>query len=154
MINPNDSIRFTNVVSSKYSFHYSEFKEVMQNFIESVVRCDASVNGPLFYSINNVPKDEMVSAEFFIPVEEDQINGTGGMKFHSYFCVEDMISICLYQNFQQQTEVAYALLLEYVAQNQLKQVTPIFHVITGDETLQYVYIKMGVGQKNLEELWK
>lgn len=154
MINPKDAIRFTNVVSCKYSFHYSDFNNVMQDFVESIVAHNVNVKGPMFYSINNIPLDEEVNAEFFMPIHEDQISEQDGMNFHSYFSIEDMVSICIYANFEEHTEVAYAALIEYIEQNDLKMVTPIFHVVSGDETLQYIHIKIGVAQKELQELWK
>lgn len=144
MINPNDSIRYTNVISRKYHFHYKEFEEITKDFLNHVVALGSTIKGPLFYSINNVPHDEMVLAEFFVPIEEEALALEDGLYFHSYFSIEDMISVCLFDNFESKTELAYALLFEYMGKNNLEQVTPIFHVVSGDETLQYVFIKIGV----------
>ncbi|MBA4535591.1 DUF5085 family protein [Bacillus aquiflavi] len=147
MINPNDSIRYMNVVSKTYHFHYNDIDDIMKRFLTEVVQ-NTMIKGPLFYSINNVPMDEMVNAEFFMPIEEDHLELGNEMYFHSYYAVEDMLSICLYDQFEKHTEVAYHMLLEYMEQNDLTQTTPFFHVISGDETLQYVFIKVGVYKKN------
>ncbi|WLR42818.1 DUF5085 family protein [Bacillus carboniphilus] len=146
MINPTDSIRFTNVVSKKYRFHYKKVDDIIKQFLEEMVQLQIHIKGPLFYSINNVPMDEMVNAEFFMPIEEDDIDQKNGMHLHSYFAVEDMLSICLYDQFEKTTEVAYSMLLAYMEQHQLNQATPFFHVISGDETLPYVFIKVGASQ--------
>ncbi|WP_257349845.1 DUF5085 family protein [Pseudalkalibacillus decolorationis] len=144
MINPNDSIRFTNVVSKKYRFHYNDIDDVIKRFLNELVQQKATIKGPLFYSMNNVPMDEVVDADFFMSIKEDSIKLNKDMYFHSYYSIEDMISICLYDQFEKNTEVAYYMLLEYIEKQNLNQVTPFFHIITGDDTLQYVFIKVGV----------
>lgn len=144
MVNPNDAIRFTNVVSKKYRFHYKNMDNIIKNFFRDLVSQKLTIKGPLFYSINNVPLDEMVNAEFFMPIAEDSIVEKDDLTFRSYFAIENMVSICLYHDFERNTEFAYQLLLEYMDQHGLSLATPFFHVISGDETLQYVYIKAGV----------
>lgn len=151
MINPNDHIRFSNVVSRKYQFHYHNMDEVMTDFLNDIINIKASIKGPLFYSINNIPLDEIVYAEFFMPLEEDdRLEIMDDMSFHSYFSIEEMISCCLFQNFERDTEFAYKKLLDYMEQNGQTQVTPIFHVISGDETLQYMIIKIGISKEKID----
>lgn len=146
MINPADSIRFTNVVSKKYRFHYENINDIIKLFLEEVVQHNINIKGPLFYSINNVPMDEMVNAEFFMPIVEDTIDEKNDMFIHSYYAIEDMASICLYNQLEKNTEIAYHMLLDYMNQHQLNQATPFYHVISGDETLQYVFIKVGASK--------
>jgi len=129
--------------------------EVMESFINDIIKVNATVKGPMFYSINNVPMDEMVNAEFFMPVQEDKVEIVEDMSFHSYFNIENMITFCLYDQFEKTTEVGYSILLQYIQQNQLRQVTPIFHVFSGDHSLQYVFLKIGVTPEIKEELvWR
>lgn len=144
MVNPNDSIRFTNVVSRKYRFRYKDMEEVMKDFINDLMKQKVTLKGPLFYSINNVPKHKKINAEFFMPIKEDTVTLMEDMSFHSYFSIENMISYCLYSNFETDTELAYRILIDYMKENKLNQVTPIFHVLSGDRTLQYAFIKVGV----------
>jgi hypothetical protein len=151
MVNVNDSIRYKNVIARKYRFHYSSMEEVTTEFINDIVKLGATIKGPLFYSINNVPMDEVLNAEFFMPIEEDYIEVMEDMNFHSYFSIEDMIAYCVYTNFEQNTEIAYSILLSYIEQNHLQQVTPIFHILSGDKSLQYIFIKIGV-ISNVEEV--
>ncbi|MDQ0272733.1 DUF5085 family protein [Cytobacillus purgationiresistens] len=146
MINPNDSIRYTNVVSKKYRFHYKNIDAIIKEFLAEVVQKNINIKGPLFYSINNVPMDEMVNAEFFMPIVQDHIIQNNDLYLHSYYAVEEMISICIYNQIEKTTEIAYHMLLDYMNQHQLNQVTPFYHVISGDETLQYVFIKVGVSK--------
>ncbi|WP_186580196.1 DUF5085 family protein [Aquibacillus kalidii] len=142
MINPNESIRFTNVVARKYEFHYKDFEIAMKDFTEQVAR-NHTIKGPFFYSVNNVPKDEIMLTEFFMPIKEHQVNNLEAVEFHSYFSVEGMISIPLHSDFENNTETAYALLLDYMEKNNYEQVTPFFHIISGDRNFPYVFIKVG-----------
>ncbi|MFF2449082.1 DUF5085 family protein [Neobacillus sp. NPDC058068] len=146
MINPNDSIRFSNVLSRKYRFHYLDMNEALEDFLNDVGSLKAAVRGPLFYSIHNVPLDEMVNAEFYMPMEDDWIEPRDDMRFHSYFSIENMVSLCPAENIEAKTEAGYKLLFDYIEEHKLEQATPIFHVISGDENFQYSFIKIGVGE--------
>ncbi len=143
MINPNDSIRFTNVVSKKFRFHYHEMNAVMNGFLQEVAKFGVTMKGPFFYSINNVPMDEMVNSELFMPIREDAIPDQNDFEFHSYFSMEDMASVCLHKEFEKNTQVAYHMLLTYFEEANLRQNTPIFHVVSGDEGFRYMFIKIG-----------
>lgn len=144
MINPNDSIRFTNVVSKRYRFNYRDMDKAMVEFRNEIDKRGVSAKGPLFYSLNNVPTDKMMNVEFFMPIEQHRFETDEDIYFHSYFGVDNMISISVYANFEKNTQIAYAALLNFINENKLKQVTPIFHVILGNETMEYVVIKVGV----------
>lgn len=144
MINPNDSIRFTNVVSKKYQFYYTDMDKAIKEFLNDIDRKGAIIKGPLFYSLNNVPMDKNMNVELFMPIKQDKFKIDKDMYFHSYFSIEDMVSIYVHANFEKNTEIAYAALLNYMDENKLNQVTPIFHILSGDETMQYVAVKVGV----------
>ncbi|MFD0588497.1 DUF5085 family protein [Paenibacillus sp. GCM10027627] len=150
-----DSIRYTNVISKRYRYHYSDTNDVMESFLNDVGDTKATIKGPLFYSINNLPMDEMVNAEFFMPVYENQVETRENMYFHSYYNIEDMITFCIHDQFETATEEAYGALMHYMDQNGLQQVTPIFHIISGDRSLAYVNIKIGIAPEEKEELvWR
>lgn len=155
MILLEDSIRYTNVISKKYRYHYNDMNEIMESFINEIINVNATVKGPMFYSINNVPMDKMVNAELFMPVHEDKVVIKDDMLFHSYYNIENMITFCLYDQFEKTSEIGYSSLLQYMKQNQLRQVTPIFHVFSGDRSLQYLFIKIGVTPEKKEEpVWR
>ena len=154
MINPNDTIRHTNVVARKYRFHYKDFDENLTDFMNDIVAQNLTIKGPLFYSINNVPMDEIMNVEFFMPIHEDRVEGMENTYFHSYFNIENMISICVHTNVEVNTEVGYRLLLDYMETKHLQQVTPVFHILSGDRTFQYVFIKMGTAPIPMDQVWK
>ncbi|WP_338470833.1 DUF5085 family protein [Niallia sp. XMNu-256] len=144
MINPNDHIRYKNVISRRYRYHYHDINNVMKEFINDLVQLNVTFKGPMFYSINNVPMDEIVIGEFYMPIEEEFVEGLQDMEFHSYFSIEDMISICIYDDLERKTEMAYLALFQHIEKNNCRQTTPIFHILSGDETLQYMFIKVGM----------
>lgn len=144
MINPADSIRYTNVLSRKYRFHYKDMYEAMEDFLKDIGSLQVDVNGPLFYSLNNVPLDEVMNVEFFIPVVQSNLPNVDDMLFHSYFSIENMVSLNVVDHLETNTEIAYKLLFEYMEEKKKTQVTPIFHILSGDDSLQYMAIKIGV----------
>ncbi|MEH7381279.1 DUF5085 family protein [Bacillus sp. JJ1533] len=152
MINPNDSIRYTNVISKKFRFHYHEMNAVMNGFFQDVAKLGVTMKGPFFYSINNVPMDEIVHAELFMPIREDAAPVHDDFEFHSYFSIEEMASICLHKEFEKNTQVAYHMLFSYIEESNLRPITPIFHVVSGDENFRYMFIKIGHVPKVSEEV--
>jgi len=154
IINPHDDLQASNVLSKKYEFHYDEWEVYLRYFLEEVNLMGVTLKGPLFYCLNNVPLEKAVSVEFFVSIEEDWPKTTAGMDFRSYFGIDSMISICLYNDIQTRTEEAYARLLYYIQTNLLQQTTPIFHVVSGDHEFPYTYIKIGVSNKDNEQVWK
>lgn len=154
MVIAQDSIKHRNVLSRKYRFHYKEFKKYMEHFLNDVFTLKVEIKGPLFYSLHNIPTDEMMNVEFYMPVVQDSVTELQDMNFHSYFSIDNMISTLDLVNEEASTEVSYTKLLHYIEQNHLTQATPIFHIISGDQSLQYVLIKIGVSEKDMEQIWK
>ncbi|WP_186577125.1 DUF5085 family protein [Aquibacillus kalidii] len=144
MINSSDSIKYKNVISKKYTFHFKDMEQKLKEFINEIDQLQLKVKGPLFYSLNNVPRDEVMHAEFFMPVINENVQVNEQMYFHSYYSIDHMISTIVYNDVEKVTEEAYASLFHYMEQNKLYQVTPIFHILSGDESLPYSFIKIGV----------
>lgn len=143
MINPSDSIEYTNVISRKYSTKFGYIDALIKEFLDDIGKLNVSVRGPLFYSIINFDKNETMEIEIFMPVKEDYVNVMDDMYFHSYYSVEDMVSCSIYSDFENTTKEAYKMIADYISKNNLKQVTPIYHIVSGDRTLQYVIVKVG-----------
>lgn len=145
MINTNDHIRLTNVISKKYYLSYKDFENAMKDFMDSVNRLGININGFPFYSINMFPENnEDMAVEFFISAKESYVNVPKNMDFHSYFSIEGMISTTIFNDYESNTEKAYEDLKKFMEDNKLEQVTPFFNVLSGDETLQYSFLKVGV----------
>lgn len=144
MININDNIRFTNVVSMKAVFHYKKMEENIERFKEMIVNNSLHINGPLIYAIYNAPVDEILAIEFFISIKEDHIpNNIKDLEFQSYFDIENMISTTIVKNREQEIEMAYSAMVEFMRTYKLKQITPIFNVVKADKNYAYMMIKIG-----------
>ena len=147
MINVNDHIRLTNVISKRYYLNYKDFEDAMKDFLNEVNDLGVHIKGFPFYSINRFPeKDETVEMELFISVKESYAEVSEDMRFHSYFSIEDMISITVFNDYEKNTEKAYEELQKFIDENELEQTTPFFNVIGGDDTLQYVALKVGIAE--------
>lgn len=48
MINNQDSIRYRNVLSRKYRFHYSDMNKAIEDFMEKLSELKATGKGPFF----------------------------------------------------------------------------------------------------------
>ena len=82
--------------------------------------------------------------ELFMPVYESSIPKSETMKFRSYYYVDNMLMKRYAGDFETLTEYAYAEILQYMEDNELDMVSPIYHIFSGDEELQYVEIKIAV----------
>lgn len=146
MIFLNDCIRYERVLSKSYEFYYKELGKNLNSFLTEVKELGAHPNGPVFYTLNNVPRDEQMKVEFFIPVKEDA--GTSGtMKFHSYYSVEQMMSTRILNDFEQKTEEAYSAMLQFMQVQDMEQITPPYHIIDRAGEKQFVTIKIGYLRK-------
>ncbi|MDN4525896.1 DUF5085 family protein [Fictibacillus fluitans] len=144
MIAEDQSIAYTNVVSKEYFFHYSEMELVIEDFISEIGEANLSIKGPMFYALKNIPKDENMYIELFMPVHEDKIPATESLMYRSYYYVDDMLMKRFTGNYETLTEFVYAELLQYIVDNNLNLASPIYHVFGGDESIQYVDVKVSV----------
>lgn len=144
MIYSDDAIRYTNVVSAPYRVHYLEQEAVLKQFMTRLSE-RFTLKGPLFYSLNNVPLDGIVHLEYFMPVAEERFDlwGETNWRFHSYYGIQDMLSYCLTGDPEAETLIAYRMLLDHMEQNNMDQTTPFYHVLSGDRSLPYSFVKVG-----------
>ncbi|HDR7354486.1 Uncharacterized protein BCZB5J_02018 [Bacillus cereus] len=144
MIIEGQSIAYTNVVSKEYYIHYTYMKDSIDDFMLEIKKAKLTAKGPLFYALKNVPSDENMYIELFMPIYEDKVPPLETMKFRSYYYVDDMLVKRLTGDYETLTEYAYAEMLQYMEDNELDMISPIYHIFSGDEELQYVEIKIAV----------
>lgn len=142
MICLKDSIRYERVISANYQFYYKELGTYLERFLAELREKGAHPNGPFFYALNNVPKEERMKVEFFLPVREETKTGAG-MKFHSYYAVEQMMSVRIRNEFEEKTQEAYSAMMHYMEAAKLIQVTPFFHIVDRVGTQTFVTVKVG-----------
>lgn len=147
MINNNDSLKFSRVISKKIYIEYKDLKGEMEQFLFDINSSGATPTGHFFYSLNNIPLDGKIAIELFCPIRNSDFKLSSNLQFHSYYSIDNMISYCLYANIEKNVEVAYGILLKYINIYGLEQVTPFFHYFSGSKDRQHVYIKVGVAIK-------
>lgn len=142
MICLKDSIHYERVVSKNYEFYYQELGKYLEKFLSEITDRGAHPNGPFFYALNNVPREEWMKVEFFLPVKEEIETGTG-MKFHSYYSVEQMMSMRIRNEFARRTQETCSAMMNYMEAAGLMQVTPVFHIIDRVGRQNFVTVKVG-----------
>jgi hypothetical protein len=131
-----------NVVSCRSTFHYGELAERVDCFASALDDKGCDPNGPFFYSLNNVPLDEIVDLEMFIPIQQDAFASEEGFRFHSYFEVSPLLRGIVKGDFEAQTEMVYAQLLATLEANDLEINSPFFHVV-GKDVSPYASVYVG-----------
>ncbi|WP_158861886.1 DUF5085 family protein [Leifsonia sp. AG29] len=139
-------LAYQNVLSSRATFHYSELGERFGEFTSAITQNGYDPKGPLFYSLNNVPLDEMVDIEMFLPIRQDSVQPEEGLLFHSYFDVSPLLSGMVTGDFEVQAEHVYAQLLATLDVNGLQQNTPFYHLVRND-IAPYVSVLVGYSKR-------
>lgn len=145
-----EQLAYQNVVSRRAKFHYSELATHMQTFVSDVLARGGTVKVPCFYSLNNVPMDEMTDIEFFLPIVQDTFDPGENMRFHSYFEVSPTVHGTVTGDFDTQTEYVYALLLASLEQRGWEVNSPFFHVFPADGSA-YVSVYLGYRDPTQED---
>ncbi len=148
MICLRDQIQYENVISKRYQFHYKDFEDKMVEFLNDILKLKLYPNGKIFYCLNNVPLDEIMMIEFFLPIKGEPLQLNKDMRFHSYFSVENMMSLRVTGDINSKMEEAYSAILELMKVENLTQITPIFHIIDKIDNTGFLTIKVGYTQKD------
>lgn len=154
MINPKDVLQYKNVVSKRFKVPLSDLGATFQEFKQDIQLAGGTLTPSFFYALENMPTDETLEVELFQVVEEWHMSLSNDYKFYSYFSIENLISLNMIGHYEQSTELAYVILKMYIEKNNLKQATPIYHVIHGDKQFNFVTMKIGVAKQSNESVWK
>lgn len=136
-----ERLAYQNVVSSRERFHYGELASRFEEFTSAIAQKGYDPKGPFFYSLNNVPMDEMVDIEIFLPIRQGTFDDEPGLLFHSYFEVSPLLRGVVTGDFENRTEQVYAQLLGTLDANGLEINSPFFHVVQSDVSPSaFVYV--------------
>lgn len=142
---------YRNVVWHSYKLHYADFKRALEDFNQKLVNANLTVNGPIFYALHNVPLDEMMEIDLYVPVEQTYVSREKGLLFQTYLYVDGMLMTRVKGNYEENTEVAYAEIFHFVEDNDLQIASPIFHILRGDDEVQWIELKVKVLDPNENE---
>ncbi|WP_449354453.1 DUF5085 family protein [Virgibacillus natechei] len=146
MIVEHHHIAHRNVVSKYYSFVPEEMDIAIKDFHEIMEKHNYHSDGRMLFSILSDPTSEIMNAEIFLPVVEDNftMQGQEQMNFHSYLSIKPMIMTRVMEDFDAQSQVKYWELIDYIKRHGMKQRTPIF-VEFKNSHLGRTYVEMSVG---------
>lgn len=119
-------------------------KEAIEDFMSEISKVNLTIKGPMFYALKNIPSDGNMYIELFMPVNEDKIPMSETLQFRSYYYVDEMLMKRYTGDYEKLTEQVYGEMLQYMEDNNLNLASPIYHVFSGDESLQYVEVKIAV----------
>ncbi|MDE5415236.1 DUF5085 family protein [Alkalihalobacterium chitinilyticum] len=144
----NHKIAYRNVVSKYYQFIPEEIALAFDDFGAFLERYNYHPTGTVFFSIMSEPTDEVMTAEIFFSIEEEQfsVDSDDYLRFRSYFSVSPMLMTRVVGNIDEQAQVKYWELIERLNQLGLEQATPIFveyKRMHSDKS----YIEMSVGYR-------
>ena len=117
-----------NVIKKRKTFHVSQMRNELDAFMTAIYEAGGHPAGPIVYSLNNVPHEGNMDIEFFLPLEEEFLE-VKGMKFSSYFEINNIIMVTLNHDYEELTKEAYARLLWTLEKNNREQQTPFYHIL-------------------------
>lgn len=62
-----------NVIKKRASFHVSQMQNELDTFMTAIEKAGGHPNGPIVYSLNNVPEDGNMDVEFLLPLQEEYL---------------------------------------------------------------------------------
>lgn len=144
MIVDYDELMYKNVVWHSYEIYYKDFEKALEDFNKKLVEAELTVKGPLFYSLNNIPLDEIMQVDIYMPVEQAYVPKDVDLNFQSYLYIDQMIMTRVKGDFETNTEFAYDKLLKHAMEYEFKIVSPIYHIMRGDDEMQWIELKAKV----------
>lgn len=141
-VTAHERLAYQNVVSSRATFHYSELAERFDRFVSRIAAKGCDPTGPFFYSLNNVPMEELVDIEMFLPIQQHTFHAEEGLVFHSYFEVSPLLRGVVKGDLENQTELVYAHLLATAESNDWQINSPFYHLPQRDVS-GYALVFMG-----------
>ena len=82
------------VIKKRTRFHVSQMQNELDAFMTAIEKAGGHPNGPIVYSLNNVPEDGIMDVEFLLPLQEEYLE-VEGMRFSTYFEINNVLMVSL-----------------------------------------------------------
>lgn len=145
-MNKYNSIQYMNVYSKEYITSYTNVETCMSEFMELCQKNKLRSSGNFFYAIHQINEKADMRIEFFFPAKESTILPKSGLKFQSYYVVENMISVIVEDHFEENMEKAYAALIEYAEAKNLKIISPFYNEFFKTLNGGYYIVKAAINE--------
>jgi hypothetical protein len=146
MIAQDYRIAYRNVASKLYQFIPEEIELAINDFDKILSECGYHMDGRMFFSILSDPTEEVMIAEIFLPIEENRFKRRPDdeVHFHSYFFVDHMVMTRITEDFNEQSQVKFWELIDYLKKHDMTQRTPVFVEYKSSHSGK-IYVEMSVG---------
>lgn len=147
MIVENHQITYRNVASKYYNFVPEEIELAFSDFDQTLEEYGFHVEDHLFFAIISDPTAPVMTAEIFRPIEEGDFSAmpnSEDIRFRSYFTVKRMITTRIKDQFDEQSQVKYWELAQYIQEHKLIQSSPVFVEFKRSHS-GVAYVEMSVG---------
>jgi len=146
MIVENHQIAYRNVASKLYNFFPEEIDIALKDFDRILTSKDYHPTGDIFFTIISDPTSEIMTAELFLPIMENYFSlpKEEEVNFRSYFAVDNLLMTRVVDNFDEQAQVKYWELFDYMKQHSMSQKTPVFVQYKRTKSNQ-TYAEMSLG---------
>jgi len=145
MCNLHDFMHYSNVVSKSYLVPKDRSELAIQDFLAETFGLGLKCVSLPFLTID-ILENDMLRICIYISIEADSPELPADMHFDSYFAVDDMASICVTGDVQKNMSGAYVKLYDFLKKESKRAITPAFHVMGGDRSLQYMIVKIGYAE--------
>lgn len=145
-MNKYNSIQYMNVYSKEYITSYTNVGSCMKEFMKLCQKYRLKSSGNFFYAIHQINEKADMRIEFFFPAQEFTILPRSGLKFQSYYVVENMISVIVEDHFEENMEKAYAALIEYAEAKNLKIISPFYNEFFKTLNGGYYIVKAAINE--------
>jgi hypothetical protein len=147
MIVEKHQMTYRNVASKLYNFLPEEIDIALKDFDMILTSNSYHPTGTIFFTIISDPASEIMTAELFLPIMESYFSlpKEEEVSFRSYFAVDNLLMTRVIDNFEEQSQVKYWELFDYMKQHSMIQKTPVFVQYKKTNSNQtYAEISLGV----------
>lgn len=137
-----DCIHRKNVVSKSYAAPEAQMQKTIEDFITAIAAAELE-NTSLPFFIMEPLENNWIKLKIHISVEHCYPKLPMDLHFDSYFSIDNMASLCVSKEPEKHMSEAYEQLFNYLHENSLQAITPVFQVLGGDKNIQYTFLKVG-----------
>jgi hypothetical protein len=135
-------MQYKNVVSMSYLIPPDKLPESIYAFLKDITDAELAVT-TLPFSVMLPQENGEIYIKYHVSVEENNPKIPDGMRFDSYFGIDDMASITVCDDIVQNSEEEISELYDYLASADLTAITPAYSVPRDDDGFKYVSYKVG-----------
>lgn len=139
------NMMFRNVVYKEYlDFNIYELDACAKDFYKLISEQNLKKNGPLIMAYTQIMKENMVNIELMLPVNKP-LTSNEKLNFRTYLCIDEMLhGRMIGGDYENQEKKVLTEIERFSKENNLKRISPYYHIINEVEDLKWIDIKVKV----------